>query len=96
MKRRLIAVAGVLGMAVAMTVLSTGVATSAVPCSYSSMIINSNAKAEGPTRASGHAHFTGNHYVRSMANNVWYYTADNNGGADGDTWDTSYGVAACN
>ncbi|GIG26930.1 hypothetical protein [Cellulomonas denverensis] len=96
MKKRLAAVVGVIGVAVAVVVLPTGAATSAVPCSYSSMIINSNPRAEGPTRASGHAHVTGNHYVRSMTNKVWYYTADNNGGSDGDTWDTAYGVAACN
>jgi hypothetical protein len=96
MRRRFVGIAGVVGLSVAMVALPTGAAVSAVPCSYSSMTINGNPNAEGPTRASGHAHLTGNHYVRSMTNKTWYYTADNNGGSDGDTWDTSYGVAACN
>ena len=95
-RRRVLGVAALVGMTVALVVVPTGAANAAVPCSYGSMTINSNPNAEGPTRASGHAHFTGNHYIRSMTNSVWYYTADNNGGADGDTWDTSYGVAQCN
>lgn len=96
MIRRLVGAVAAAGVMVVMVVFPTGAAVSSVPCSYSSITINSNPKAEGPTRASGHAHVTGNHYIKSMTNNVWTFTADNNGGSDGDTWDTSYGVAACN
>ena len=96
MLKRIAAVMGIVGMAAALGLLPTGAAVSAVTCGYSSMTINSNPNAEAPSRASGHAHFTGNHYIRSMTNRTWYYSADNNGGTDGDTWDTNYGVVACN
>ncbi|MCP9946795.1 hypothetical protein LUX12_21545 [Streptomyces somaliensis] len=47
----------------------------------------------------GHSHNTGSHYVGRMTNTGgnlvvdWY--ADNNGGNDGDTWDSFYGTRVC-
>jgi len=73
---------------------------------YEWITINSGRGAEPPSRVRGHRHFTGNHYIKAVIpiyrNNrlvskrlVWW--ADNDGGFDGDTPDTFYGISRqCN
>lgn len=58
--------------------------------------INTNPGAEAPSWKRGHKHITGNHYVKEITSSgiLWY--ADNNGGSDGDTWDTWYEHTYCN
>ncbi|MFD4141924.1 hypothetical protein [Streptomyces sp. NPDC058572] len=68
-------------------------------CEWGAITINGNRGAEAPSRASGHTHRTGNHYVGKITNTGgnlvvdWY--ADNNGGNDGDTWDSFFGTRIC-
>ncbi|MFE5332436.1 hypothetical protein ACFRCG_39240 [Embleya sp. NPDC056575] len=60
------------------------------------ILINGNPGAEDPSWAMGHSHNTGNHYLGGIDSNlVWSWWADNNGGNDGDTWDTHYGYRQC-
>jgi hypothetical protein len=70
-------------------------ARAATACHALSMTINSNPRAEAPSTAMGHAHATGNHYNSSRTNGTWVWRADNNGGSDGDTSDTSYASQKC-
>lgn len=70
-------------------------ASASLACQAYSITINSNPGAEPPSSAAGHRHSTGNHYVKGVVNSVWYWWADNNGGSDGDTWDTAYGIIQC-
>jgi hypothetical protein len=74
-------------------------ASASKACNAEQITINSGGGAESPSRAWGHTHRTGNHYVkyisRSSAGNIWYWYADNNGGIDGDTADTYYGSILC-
>ncbi|MEV7912256.1 hypothetical protein [Streptomyces griseus] len=64
-------------------------------CSWSTITINSGKGAEAPSKASGHKHNTGNHYVGYIAGDLVDWYADNNGGSDGDTWDSYYGTRKC-
>lgn len=65
-------------------------------CNYGSVWINSGGGAEAPSWANGHSHNTGNHFVGAIwSNGLWDWYADNNGGNDGDTWDTYYGSRWC-
>ncbi|MDR1189224.1 MAG: hypothetical protein LBK95_17540 [Bifidobacteriaceae bacterium] len=71
-------------------------AEASLACSGKGITINSNPGAESPSKATGHSHVTGNHYVRVIySNSVWEWWADNNGGSDGDTTDTFYGTKQC-
>lgn len=89
--------------AVAALTATAGLALSASPahasggCSLGDRIqINTGAGAEAPSWQWGHKHLTGNHYVKQVTSTgiLWY--ADNNGGSDGDTWDTYYEHTYCN
>lgn len=64
-------------------------------CSWSTITINSGKGAEAPSAASGHKHNTGNHYVGYIAGDLVDWYADNNGGSDGDTWDSYCGTRKC-
>ncbi|MGC0330545.1 hypothetical protein RKD23_003535 [Streptomyces sp. SAI-170] len=68
-------------------------------CEWGTIRINGNPGAEAPSYASGHSHRTGNHYVGRITNTggnlVVDWWADNNGGDDGDTWDSFYGTRIC-
>lgn len=84
------------------TLMVGGTATTAqadTRCEWGTIRINGNPGAESPSNASGHSHNTGNHYVGRITNTGgnlvvdWY--ADNNGGDDGDTWDSFYGTRLC-
>jgi hypothetical protein len=97
MKRRI--AIGLAGLLTA-TVATFGLAPAAVAntkCSAGSIRINGNPNAEAPSYASGHSHLTGNHYVSNIngTTGLWTWRADNNGGSDGDTWDTAYGSISC-
>lgn len=71
-------------------------AEASLACSGTSIQINTNPGAEAPSWATGHSHWTGNHYIYAIyMNGNWEWWADNNGGWDGDTWDTYYGLIAC-
>ncbi len=76
-------------------VLGAGSAQASMSCTYSRIVINSGSGAEPSSFAYGHSHRTGNHYIKSSAGGRWEYWADNNGGLDGDTPDTFYGVVQC-
>ncbi|MEU0662993.1 hypothetical protein ACLQ2E_29545 [Streptomyces lavendulocolor] len=104
MKRNLrrISALGTAAAALSGLVLIGGTATTAhadMRCDWGTITINGNRGAEAPSRASGHTHRTGNHYVGGVANTGgnlvvdWY--ADNNGGDDGDTRDSYYGTKVC-
>jgi hypothetical protein len=76
-------------------VASGGCASSAVP-----ITINSNPGAEAPSRARGHRHLTGNHYVKTTipvgSNRIYVWWADNNGGTVGtDRPDAYYTTTTC-
>lgn len=67
-----------------------------VACSGTSIWINANPGAEPPRWATGHSHWTNNHYIHTIfSSGIWVWWADNNGGWDGDTEDTEYGIIAC-
>ena len=95
MKRRRIVAALAVGAAVAAS-LTALPATASTSCNYNAITINVGEGAEPPSAAIGHTHFTGNHYIAFTAGSTWHYWADNNGGWDGDTWDTFYATRTCN
>ncbi|MEV4251292.1 hypothetical protein AB0J63_48890 [Streptosporangium canum] len=70
-------------------------------CDWTWIKINSGAGAEAPRVVRGHSHNTGNHYIFDFnwsdykQQYLWAWYADNNGGNDGDTKDTSYGTNWC-
>ncbi|MFJ2026946.1 hypothetical protein ACIODW_24500 [Streptomyces sp. NPDC087897] len=77
-------------------VLGGGTAAQAdTRCNWGTITINSGRGAEAPSTASGHRHDTGNHYVKYISGDLVDWWADNNGGNDGDTWDSYYGTAKC-
>jgi hypothetical protein len=98
--RRIVAAlcGGLAAGAGAATIVATPASASG-GCSGSLITINSNPGAEPPSRARGHAHATGNHYIKltypvgDRRIVVWW--ADNNGGRDGDTTDTYYTSTTC-
>ncbi|GIG87087.1 hypothetical protein [Plantactinospora endophytica] len=91
-------VATVSGVALTGAVLAALPATGASAsggCSGSLITINSGSGAEAPSRAYGHRHATGNHYIRYRVGRYIGWYADNNGGWDGDTRDTFYTETYC-
>jgi hypothetical protein len=70
-------------------------ASAGTACTSTTITINAGAGAEPPSSAKGHSHATGSHYVSSISGGFWFWYADNNGGLDGDTWDTYLGVVKC-
>lgn len=83
------------GAALAGVVVPATTAHASLACHGTSIVINSGRGAEGASYATGHRHATGNHYVDSIYGSTWFWNADNNGGSDGDTWDTYYGAISC-
>jgi hypothetical protein len=68
-------------------------------CSGDIILVNSGAGAEAPSWRYGHAHLTGRHYIRAIVRysnrSLVQWWADNDGGLDGDTWDTPYQETLC-
>jgi len=96
MKRKLASVSIASLIAVTGGVALPGAAHASTACDGYAITINGNPGAEPPSRATGHTHRTGNHYVRYIySNGVWEWWADNNGGSNGDTVDTYYGSRQC-
>ncbi|GGT11211.1 hypothetical protein GCM10010176_064730 [Nonomuraea spiralis] len=96
------ALAAAVSLAGAMVV--TGGATAAhadTRCSVSKIYINDSPGGDPKQEAFGHSHDTGNHYVAryvwltNVRKWLWVWNADNDGGWDGDTPDTSYGTSEC-
>ncbi|WP_158890345.1 hypothetical protein [Amycolatopsis anabasis] len=88
--------AGLLASVGAGLVVTAAPAQADKRCSYQRIAINNNPGAEPGSYANGHKHRTGNHYIlRITDGNKYHYWADNNGGRDGDTWDTFYGYKRC-
>ena len=79
----------------AIPVLGAAPAGASTSCSASWININTGSGAEAPSQAWGHSHSTGRHYIKSRSGNKLTYWADNDGGWDGDTADTYYGVKYC-
>lgn len=78
------------------SVLLSPSAHASLACDATTIQINEGRGGEPPTFRQGHTHFTGDHYVRSISSNrLWNWWADNDGGADGDTADTPYGIKQC-
>jgi hypothetical protein len=71
------------------------VAHASLACTSTAIAINAGTGAEPKSSAKGHAHVTGSHYVGSISGGYWYWYADNNGGVNGDTWDSFYGSLKC-
>jgi hypothetical protein len=94
LKTTAVAAAAVLLGAVAAASIATP-ANASGGCSGSLITINSNSGAEPPSRAYGHSHVTGNHYIRAISGSSVIWWADNNGGLNGDTADTYYTTTNC-
>lgn len=82
-------------MGLVVTVILSSPVSASTSCSYSDVHLNTNPGAEAPSWAFGHRHITGNHYILYVSGTTWHWWADNNGGADGDTADTFFGVKTC-
>ena len=70
-------------------------AHASLACTATRIVINDGPGGENSSFANGHEHVTGNHYVRRIVNGRWEWWADNDGGFDGDTFDTLYGTKQC-
>jgi len=93
--RKILTVGLALATSAAAVIVTAAPAHASLACSGTNIRINGNPGAEAPSWATGHRHATGNHCVGAISGNIWYWYADNNGGSDGDTWDTYYGAIAC-
>ncbi|MER7701926.1 hypothetical protein ABTX81_03355 [Kitasatospora sp. NPDC097605] len=84
------------GMAAGGVLIAAPGASASTACNATTITINKGSGAEDPSQAQGHSHSTGRHYVGAIdSNKIWYWYADNDGGSDGDTWDTFYGIKQC-
>jgi hypothetical protein len=94
-KTKFLSLLGTGALVAASVVVPSTAATAGTACSGTSIRINVGAGGESPSWATGHAHQTGRHYVGVISGNLWYWYADNDGGSNGDTTDTYYGLRSC-
>ncbi|MEU7456423.1 hypothetical protein AB0A72_31970 [Streptosporangium roseum] len=70
-------------------------------CDWSWIYINDSPGGDPKEAARGHSHNTGNHYISYSSwsdyyqKYAWYWESDNDGGSDGDTYDTYYSWNLC-
>ena len=94
-KKRVSVALGVALAGAALAVVPATMASASGGCSGDLITINSGRGAEAPSRAYGHKHRTGNHYIKAYSGKYVIWWADNNGGNDGDTPDTFYTSTFC-